>query len=221
MVPVSGSAYTYSYATLGELVAWIIGWDLMLEYAIGNVAVAISWANYMNTLLDGFGIHLPLWLTIDYRTAALKMPEIAGGEVAAGAVPVDLTTSVGREAAVPDPEVFVAVTTTVIRRPTSVPASVYRVPVAPAIATQEPPLESHRCHWYAYDVGLLAQPPLAANRAEPSRAEPEIDGSDVFCGEAVRCPAAGPATASVSPAAAPTRTRIFRGIACMVGSPNS
>src|SRR4029077_4630850 len=46
MVPVAGSAYTYSYATLGELVAWIIGWDLTLEYAIGNVAVAISWANY-------------------------------------------------------------------------------------------------------------------------------------------------------------------------------
>src|SRR6185503_6860447 len=53
MVPVSGSAYTYSYGTLGELVAWIIGWDLIIEYAIGNVAVAISWANYMNTLLEG------------------------------------------------------------------------------------------------------------------------------------------------------------------------
>ena len=62
MVPVAGSAYTYSYATLGELVAWIIGWDLMLEYAIGNVAVAISWANYMNTLLEGIGIKLPPWL---------------------------------------------------------------------------------------------------------------------------------------------------------------
>src|SRR5213592_208540 len=69
MVPVAGSAYTYSYATLGELVAWIIGWDLIIEYAIGNVAVAISWANYFNTLLDGFGIHLPAWLTIDYHTA--------------------------------------------------------------------------------------------------------------------------------------------------------
>src|SRR5690348_10314091 len=62
MVPVAGSAYTYSYATLGELVAWIIGWDLTLEYAIGNVAVAISWANYMNTFLEGFGIVLPEWL---------------------------------------------------------------------------------------------------------------------------------------------------------------
>src|SRR6266581_5924535 len=76
MVPVSGSAYTYSYATLGELVAWIIGWDLMIEYAIGNVAVAISWANYMNTLLEGFGIKLPPWLTIDYTTAAARMPDL-------------------------------------------------------------------------------------------------------------------------------------------------
>src|ERR1700736_1099479 len=76
MVPVAGSAYTYSYATLGELVAWIIGWDLIIEYAIGNVAVAISWANYMNTLLEGFGIKLPPWLTIDYTTAAAKMPQL-------------------------------------------------------------------------------------------------------------------------------------------------
>jgi APA family basic amino acid/polyamine antiporter len=76
MVPVAGSAYTYSYATLGEIVAWIIGWDLILEYAIGNVAVAISWANYFNTLLEGFGIYLPRWLTIDYRTAHQKVPAI-------------------------------------------------------------------------------------------------------------------------------------------------
>jgi len=52
MVPISGSVYTYSYATLGELVAWIIGWDLILEYAIGNVAVAISWANYFRSLME-------------------------------------------------------------------------------------------------------------------------------------------------------------------------
>jgi APA family basic amino acid/polyamine antiporter len=76
MVPISGSAYTYSYATLGELVAWIIGWDLILEYAIGNVAVAISWANYFRSFVDGiFGLlgsnkHVPLWLATDYRTAA-------------------------------------------------------------------------------------------------------------------------------------------------------
>ncbi len=73
LVPISGSAYTYSYATLGELVAWIIGWDLIIEYAVGNVAVAISWANYFRTLLDSLGIHFPLWLATDYRTAA-KIP---------------------------------------------------------------------------------------------------------------------------------------------------
>src|SRR5467141_1400560 len=73
MVPISGSAYTYSYATLGELVAWIIGWDLILEYAIGNVAVAISWANYFRTLLHTLGIDIPQWLASDYRTAA-KIP---------------------------------------------------------------------------------------------------------------------------------------------------
>ena len=69
MVPVSGSAYTYAYATLGELVAWIIGWDLIIEYAIGNVAVAISWSGYFQELLRGFGLHLPAWLGTDYRTA--------------------------------------------------------------------------------------------------------------------------------------------------------
>ena len=73
MVPISGSAYTYSYATLGELIAWIIGWDLILEYAVGNVAVAISWANYFRSLLESVGIHVPLWLATDYRTAA-KIP---------------------------------------------------------------------------------------------------------------------------------------------------
>jgi basic amino acid/polyamine antiporter, APA family len=76
MVPVSGSAYTYSYATLGELVAWIIGWDLILEYAIGNVGVAISWANYFHTWLETFGIHIPRWLAIDYGTATARMPEV-------------------------------------------------------------------------------------------------------------------------------------------------
>ena len=70
MIPISGSAYTYAYATLGELVAWIIGWDLIIEYAVGNVAVAISWANYFKTLVSGFGIVIPNWISTDYRTAA-------------------------------------------------------------------------------------------------------------------------------------------------------
>jgi APA family basic amino acid/polyamine antiporter len=69
MVPISGSAYTYSYATLGELIAWIIGWDLIIEYAVGNVAVAISWANYFKTLLREAGIIFPDWLSIDFQTA--------------------------------------------------------------------------------------------------------------------------------------------------------
>ncbi|MHC1764052.1 MAG: amino acid permease [Verrucomicrobiia bacterium] len=69
MVPVAGSAYTYAYATLGELIAWIIGWDLILEYAVGNVAVAISWSDYFQSLLRGLGIVWPLWLGVDFRTA--------------------------------------------------------------------------------------------------------------------------------------------------------
>ena len=72
MIPQAGSAYAYSYATLGELVAWIIGWDLILEYAVGNVAVAISWGDYFTTLLEGFGVVLPAFLTTGYRTALLS-----------------------------------------------------------------------------------------------------------------------------------------------------
>jgi APA family basic amino acid/polyamine antiporter len=72
MIPQAGSAYAYSYATLGELVAWIIGWDLILEYAVGNIAVAIAWSGYFNSLLTGFGLHLPDYLTHGYRTALLS-----------------------------------------------------------------------------------------------------------------------------------------------------
>src|SRR5258707_14717926 len=72
MIPQAGSAYAYSYATLGEVVAWIIGWDLILEYAVGNVAVAISWGDYFNTLVRGVGVQLPPWLTTGYRTALLS-----------------------------------------------------------------------------------------------------------------------------------------------------
>lgn len=68
-IPVSGSAYTYSYASFGELVAWIIGWDLIMEYAIGNIAVAISWSGYFANLLKGFGIHMPYYFTTDYLSA--------------------------------------------------------------------------------------------------------------------------------------------------------
>jgi basic amino acid/polyamine antiporter, APA family len=87
MVPISGSAYTYSYATLGELVAWIIGWDLIIEYAVGNVAVAISWANYFRTLLADLGIQVPAWLATDYRTAT-KIPGLIENAPHIGGVPI-------------------------------------------------------------------------------------------------------------------------------------
>ncbi|MEI7482875.1 MAG: amino acid permease [Elusimicrobiota bacterium] len=78
MVPISGSAYTYAYATMGELVAWIIGWDLILEYAIGNVAVAISWSGYFNDFLRSvFGFGVPLWLRMDYNTFLKSGADIA------------------------------------------------------------------------------------------------------------------------------------------------
>lgn len=69
MIPQAGSAYTYAYAALGEVVAWIIGWTLIIEYAIGNVAVAVSWSGYFQELLRGFGLALPEWLATDYLTA--------------------------------------------------------------------------------------------------------------------------------------------------------
>ncbi|WP_346237316.1 amino acid permease [Niabella insulamsoli] len=70
-VPVSGSAYTYSYVSFGELVAWIIGWALILEYAIGNIVVAISWSGYFNNLLEHvFHVHLPDWMLVDPQTAS-------------------------------------------------------------------------------------------------------------------------------------------------------
>lgn len=82
MVPVSGSAYTYSYVAFGELVAWIIGWDLLMEYAIGNIAVAISWSDYCTTLLNGLGIHIPDYLTMDFLTA---MRGFEAGDMASAA----------------------------------------------------------------------------------------------------------------------------------------
>ena len=70
MIPVSGSAYTYSYATLGEIVAWIIGWDLILEYAVGNMAVAVGWSGYFVKLCGSlFGMRFPLWAITDHKTA--------------------------------------------------------------------------------------------------------------------------------------------------------
>ena len=70
MVPVSGSAYTYSYVAFGEIIAWIIGWALIMEYAIGNITVAISWSDYFTSLLERMNIHLPEWIQMDYLTAS-------------------------------------------------------------------------------------------------------------------------------------------------------
>lgn len=84
-IPVAGSAYTYAYASFGELVAWIIGWDLLMEYAIGNIAVAISWSEYFTNLLEGFNIHIPAYLTMDYLSAAKAHTEVtaAGANLSA------------------------------------------------------------------------------------------------------------------------------------------
>jgi APA family basic amino acid/polyamine antiporter len=75
MIPIAGSAYTYAYATLGEMVAWIIGWDLILEYAVGNAAVAIAWSDYFCSFLRVFGIHYPFWLATSYREVVAAYPQ--------------------------------------------------------------------------------------------------------------------------------------------------
>ena len=79
MVPISGSAYTYAYASLGELVAWIIGWDLIIEYAVGNIGVAIGWSGYFRELLSHFGVSLPAWLATDFRSAHQAAEAVAAG----------------------------------------------------------------------------------------------------------------------------------------------
>lgn len=74
MIPIAGSAYTYAYATLGEVVAWMIGWDLILEYAVGSMTVAIGWSGYMQRLLEGFGINLPAWMSGPYPNGVINLP---------------------------------------------------------------------------------------------------------------------------------------------------
>ena len=74
-VPISGSAYTYAYTSLGEIVAWILGWNLLLEYAISNVAVAISWSKYFVDLLEGLGVHVPEFMTMDHLSAKRAFTE--------------------------------------------------------------------------------------------------------------------------------------------------
>ena len=69
LLPVSGSAYTYSYVAFGEFIAWIIGWALIMEYAVGNIVVAVSWSGYFTSLCDSIGWHIPAWAQTDYSTA--------------------------------------------------------------------------------------------------------------------------------------------------------
>jgi APA family basic amino acid/polyamine antiporter len=87
LIPISGSAYTYAYATLGELLAWIIGWDLILEYAVGNIAVAIGWAGYFDSLLKGLGVEIPRWLAVDLRSA-LQDPALLASAPHLGPIPI-------------------------------------------------------------------------------------------------------------------------------------
>lgn len=92
-IPVSGSAYTYAYASFGELVAWIIGWDLLMEYAIGNIAVAISWSQYFVNLMEGLHIHIPHYLTTDYLSASRSFKE-ASAEILKGGTLESLSQNV-------------------------------------------------------------------------------------------------------------------------------
>ena len=87
MIPIAGSAYTYAYVTLGEFLAWIIGWDLILEYAVGNVAVAVSWSGYFNSFLQGFGLHLPAWICSTINQARAN-PQILADAPHLGGIPI-------------------------------------------------------------------------------------------------------------------------------------
>ena len=114
MIPVSGSAYTYSYATLGELVAWIIGWDLILEYAVGNMAVAASWSQYFLAFCNSvFGLKFPLWAVADHKTAQAVVAK--GGAALADFSSTTLPTLFGHPFALNLPAfVIVALVTTLL-----------------------------------------------------------------------------------------------------------
>ncbi len=86
-IPISGSAYTYSYASFGELIAWIIGWDLIMEYAVGNIAVAISWSDYFTALINGMGLKIPEYFTTDYLSAFRGFNEAS--QLLTGGLPFD------------------------------------------------------------------------------------------------------------------------------------
>ncbi len=113
MIPVSGSAYTYSYATLGEFVAWIIGWDLILEYAVGNMSVAVGWSGYFVSLCGSlFGIKFPLWLVSDYRTAADLVSK--GGDALNNFSSTTLPTIAGHSIAFNLPALVIVIAVTIL-----------------------------------------------------------------------------------------------------------
>src|SRR5207248_874387 len=113
MIPVSGSAYTYSYATLGEIVAWIIGWDLILEYAVGNMAVAVGWSGYFVRLCGSlFGLKFPLWAVNDYKTAKTVIDQ--GGDALANYSSTTLPVIAGHPIAVNLPALLIVAAVTVL-----------------------------------------------------------------------------------------------------------
>jgi APA family basic amino acid/polyamine antiporter len=113
MIPVSGSAYTYSYATLGEIVAWIIGWDLILEYAVGNMAVAVGWSGYFIRLCGSlFGLRFPLWLVSDYQTA--KDIVATGGDAVANYSSTTLPAIAGHGIAINLPALLIVAAVTAL-----------------------------------------------------------------------------------------------------------
>lgn len=113
MIPVSGSAYTYSYATLGEIIAWIIGWDLILEYAVGNMAVAVGWSGYFVQLFGSlFHIKFPLWLVADYTTAQTTIAK--GGDALAAYSSSTLPVIAGHPIAINLPAFVIVALVTII-----------------------------------------------------------------------------------------------------------
>src|SRR5216110_120843 len=111
MIPVSGSAYTYSYATLGEIIAWIIGWDLILEYAVGNMAVAVGWSGYFVRLCGSLlGLKFPLWAVNDYKTANTIIDQ--GGDALTNYSSTTLPVIAGHAIAVNLPAVLIVAAVT-------------------------------------------------------------------------------------------------------------
>jgi amino acid transporter len=99
-IPIAGSAYTYAYASFGELLAWIIGWDLLVEYAIGNIAVAISWSDYFTGLLEANGIKIPANWTMDFRTASQGYHAVQAALADGGSVESLRAACTGADAAI-------------------------------------------------------------------------------------------------------------------------